>query len=153
MRRRSWSLVAGLALACSAAFAQQPAPQQPAPQPAPQQPAPQPDQQPPAPQPLHQPGTEQGFFRPAADPVITPAPAPLQRAANIGRSEPAPLPPEVARAFAAQVEAREALERDLDRAQREAARAQAEAAARRPAPMIVSPLDGTAPIISPLDRY
>ena len=59
--------------------------------------------------------------------------------------------PEVARAFSAQIEAREALERELDRAQREHARAQAEAA-RRPAPMIVSPLDGTAPIISPFDR-
>ena len=134
MRRYAWQVIAGFAIACSAAIAQQPA-----------QPAAQP-------QPAPQPGPEPGFFRPAADPAINAAPASLARgAANVGRPEPAPLWPEAARAFTAQVEAREPLERDLDRARREAERVQAEVA-RRPAPLIVSPLDGTAPIISPLDR-
>jgi hypothetical protein len=155
MRRRSWPLVAFFAVACSAVFAQDPAPQpapQPPPPPAVPPPAvPQPPAQPSQQQRAARPGTEEGFFRPAADPAINPPPVPLGAAA-VRRPEPAPLAPEIARAFAAQIEAREALERDLDRAQREAARAQAEAAARRPPPLIVSPLDGTAPIISPLDR-
>jgi len=154
MRRRSWPLVAFFAIACSAAFAQDPAPQpapQPPPQPTPQPAAPQPPAQPSQQQRAARPGTEEGFFRPAADPAINPPAAPLGAAA-VRRPEPTPLAPEIARAFAAQMEAREALERDLDRAERENARARADAAARKSPPFIVSPLDGTAPIISPLDR-
>ena len=148
MRRHSLLLVAGFALACSAALAQQPAPPQPDPQATAQQVVPrQPTLQPPA----QRPGSDEGFFRPAPDPVINP-PAPAARSApNAGSPQAGVLSPDVANSFAAQVRAREALERELDRSQRENERAQAEAA-RRPAPMIVSPLDGTAPIISPLGR-
>jgi hypothetical protein len=121
MHRYSWSLAA-CALAASTVLAQQPAPR----------------------------ATEEGFFRPAADPAINAAPAPrVPEAVNAGR--PAPLPPDVASAVASQVEAREALERELDRARRENARVQADAV-RRPPPLIASPLEGTAPIVSPLDR-
>ena len=148
MRRHSWSLVAGFAITCSAAFAQQPAPPQPDPPAAVPQAAP---QQPVQEQPAPRPGPEQGFFRPAPDPIINPPPSPFARGApNTGNAQPGVISPDVANAFAAQVQAREALERELDRAQRENERVQAEV--RRPAPMIVSPLDGTAPIVSPLGR-
>ena len=124
MHRYSWSLVA-CTIAASSALAQQPAPH---------------------------PATQEGFFRPAADPAINAAPAPrTPESAKAGRPESAPLPPEVARAFTSQIEAREALERELDRARRENDHAQTDAV-RRPPPLIASPLDGTAPIVSPLNR-
>ena len=85
---------------------------------------------------------QEGFFRPSADPVITSFPS-----LNAGVPQPAPE----AAALAQQRAEREALERDLDRSRREEAQAR-ETAARATAPMIVSPLDGTAPIVSPLGR-
>jgi hypothetical protein len=179
MRRLSWPLFAGFAIVCSTALAQQTvqqptarpsaqqpgAPQaaqlqvvpQPAPPPSAQPVAPQPSQPPtppqpaPPPPPAPQPEMQEGFFRPADDPALNPAPVPFAEPTNISRPGTLTVSPEVARAFADQVAAREALERELDRAQREHDRARADAA-RRPAPMIVSPLDGTAPIVSPLDR-
>lgn len=130
MPRHSWLLVAGLAIA-SAAFAQQSTQQQAV--------------QPPAQAPV---ASGEGFFRPADDPVINAAPYPgAQGEGSATRSDVAAL---AAEAAAAQAEVR-ALERELDRVQREHERARA-AAAQRPAPMIVSPLDGTAPIVSPIDR-
>ena len=84
---------------------------------------------------------EDGFFRPANDPSLTRTPP-----------EPGiqPRPVTSAEAVAAAElqanAAREAAERDLDRAAREHREAQASAPVVRP--MIVSPLDGTAPIVS-----
>jgi len=120
MRRHSWLLLAGLAIAADPAFGQQ-------------------VQTP-------KPPTEEGFFRPSADPVLTGFPLPKSTSPPTP-AEAAPLTPDAA---ATQLDARERLERELDRAQRENAQAQAEAA-QQPKPLVVSPLDGTAPVVSPLD--
>jgi hypothetical protein len=99
-----------------------------------------------APAPAPQAQQQEGFFRPAADPALTRFPSTSEIAAPVAEStlvvDPALL--------ALQARERAAAERELDRAQREA-RANVEAV-RRPAPMIASPLDGTAPIVSPLER-
>ena len=129
MRIPSWSLIAGLALAAIPAAAQQP-----------QQPAAQATTQAPA-----QPGTNAGFFSPSIPLVISGFP---DRAETPSSPEPTGFSADAAIVAA---QAREMLEQDLDRARRESERARDEAL-RRPAPMIVSPLDGTAPILSPLDR-
>ena len=102
---------------------------------------------------------EEGFFRPAPDPAINRAPiAPRLEAPR--PVEPLPAAPDASSVTAA-VAGRMAIERELDRAEREHEQARQEAM-RRPPPAIVSPLDGTAnirspldgtaPIISPLDR-
>ena len=141
MRRLFPGLLAGAAaIAACSALAQQDAPPQPAPPPSVQQP---PLSQPP------RPTTEEGFFRPETPPVLTAFPEVPEPAAT----SPAPQPEAVApfvEALVAQSRAREGLERELDRAEREN-RAHAEAV-RKPPPLIASPLDGTAPIVSPLDR-
>jgi hypothetical protein len=96
-------------------------------------------------------GAEEGFFRPSPDPALTtfptvPAPQPSRDAVQ------PPSVPDPA-VLESQLRAREVAERELDRAQREQARAAAEAVRQpQPAPMIVSPLDGTAPIVSPIGR-
>ena len=101
------------------------------------------------------PGQEDGFFRPSADPALTRFPS-TSEIVN------PPSPPAIAvpvdpGLVAAQQASRDAAERELERASRESDRAAREARASldafgRPAPMIVSPLDGTAPIVSPLGR-
>ena len=106
---------------------------------------------------------EEGFFRPLPGvvvrsampaPVVTqPAPtatavAPPTPAASGSARDPAVTA--ILEAADAQAIAREAAQRDLDRSEQEHARAMAEAA-RRPPPVVASPLDGTAPITSPLD--
>lgn len=88
-------------------------------------------------------GEEQGFFRPLPPAVAPPPPTATGSARD-------PAVAAIVEAIDAQAIAREAAQRDLDRAEREHARAQAEAA-RQPPPVIASPLDGTAPITSPLD--
>lgn len=125
-------LLASLAALALPATAQQ-VPQQQQPQQVPQLQSQQP-----------RPGGEDGFFRPSPDPALTRFPNAAEVAAAARAQEPAaepiavePHPP------------REATERELDRARRDHAAATADAAAR-PAPMIVSPLDGTAPIVSPV---
>lgn len=92
------------------------------------------------------PGGEPGFFRPAADPRLTtitpPAAVPAPAAPQ---AEPVPpMTPDMAE------EARlERIEASMDRIEARNERAVAEA--NRRAPVIASPMDGTAPILSPLD--
>lgn len=151
MRTESLSLIAALALAASSAFGQQPQaePSPPAASPAPQ---PQPQAAPAALQPLPQAPVppDTGFFRPTDDPTLSRFPdvAGAERERGAAEGLMTPADPAI---FAAQVRAAEVMERELDRAERADARARAEAA-RQPAPLIVSPLDGTAPIVSPLGR-
>ena len=98
-------------------------------------------------------GAEEGFFRPSPDAALTRAPTvpdSVPAAQPSREAVPAPVAAELAVLQARQL-AREAAEQELDLARREQALAVAEAARRRP-PMIVSPLDGTAPIVSPLER-
>ena len=123
MRNPTWLTIA--ALAASSALAQQPAPQQPVP-----------------PQPA---GPQPGFFSPTIPTVLSGLLESREAAPGV-----AAAPPATGEAAAFGTQSREALEREMDRAQRESRRAREEAA-RRPPPMIASPLDGTAPIVSPLD--
>ena len=90
------------------------------------------------------PAGEEGFFRPAPDPALTRFPTPDEglAATRAGQSQ----MPADAQALAI---AREAAERELDRTRQEHAQARHAAPVARP--MIVSPLDGTAPIVSTLD--
>lgn len=86
----------------------------------------------------------EGFFRPARDPALTRFPTPDEApAASRAVQQPAPTDEQ------ALARAREAAERELDRSRQEHAQAQNNAPVVRP--MIVSPLDGTAPIVSTLD--
>jgi hypothetical protein len=85
---------------------------------------------------------EEGFFRPARDPALTSVPPSSVPATSRAQAEGGP-PRDEAEA------AREAAERELDRSRREHLQAQSTAQTARP--LIVSPLDGTAPITSPLD--
>ena len=122
MRRHSWLLV--VAMMASPSIAQQPQ--------------------------ARRDGTQEGFFRPETAPALRTLPEPAAPDATLAtrRAEPvAPLPKEPA----VQARERESPERELDRAEREHARAQADAP-RPVVPLIVSPLDGTAPIVSPLGR-
>lgn len=104
-------------------------------------------------------GGEPGFFRPAADPRLTtlaspPAPRPVTPAAP---SAPAPaasastfVTPDMADEVRRAEEARlERMEATMDRIESRNERAVAEA--NRRAPVIASPMDGTAQILSPLD--
>src|SRR5512134_2674005 len=89
------------------------------------------------------PGSQEGFFRPSPDPALTsirPPPAPAEPRPD------APVPAEPVTTVVVDMaeEVREAEEERMERV--EAATAQA----RANAPVITSPLDGTAPIMSPL---
>ncbi len=85
-----------------------------------------------------------GFFRPAADPALTAIPAPAAPAAAPKAS------PTVQPAQADGVrEKRAADETAMDRVEAVHSRAMAQSPPK--APVITSPLDGTAPILSPLD--
>lgn len=147
MRKRLSIPIAALAVAALPALAQDPAlPQPPVVQPPAVQPpqAVQPQVQA---QPQRDPAPE-GFFKPKADiaigsslEAVVPAPATQQAQSATPTVE----------ALLADSLARDAAERELDRARQDHDRALAEAA-RTPPPMIVSPLDGTAPILSPLGR-
>ena len=92
----------------------------------------------------------EGFFRPARDPALIRVPEVPNpsRAASAGPVTSSDAAADAA-ATTAMLQSREAVERELDRAQREDERARA--AAPKTTPAIVSPLDGTAPIQSPLD--
>jgi len=90
----------------------------------------------------------EGFFRPAPDPAINrPSVPPNMPDSRVPR--PVVVVPEAAPAEVA-APPRDAIERELERAEREHEQARLEAM-RRPPPAIVSPLDGSAPITSPLD--
>jgi hypothetical protein len=90
------------------------------------------------------PAAQEGFFRPARDPALTRFPTPDETlASQRAVQQPAPADEQ------ALARAREAAERELDRSRQEHAQAQSTAPVARP--MIVSPLDGTAPIVSTLD--
>jgi hypothetical protein len=82
----------------------------------------------------------EGFFRPADDPSLTHPPL---------TGLVAPAPAGYVEALEAERRAREAAERELDRAYREHVEARSAPPPTRP--MIVSPLDGNAPVVSPLD--
>ena len=124
MRIPSWFPVAAVAIAAAPVLAQNPQP--------PSDPA------------------QEGFFKPKPDIAIGASLEPVQPA-PLPVAPPAQPSAPVVEGLVAESRAREALERELDKSQQEHARAQAEAA-RTPPPMIVSPLDGTAPIVSPLAR-
>ena len=150
MQRRPGKAIALFAaiasMACVQSGAQQPSAQQPGAQStSPQQPASQPGQ-PAQPVQARQAEPEEGFFKPRDDPALTRVPDPMQ--AGVG-SQSAASPVIDAQALEAQQRAREAAERDLDRAAREHREAQARVPA--PRPIVISPLDGTAGITSPLD--
>ncbi len=88
----------------------------------------------------------EGFFRPAADPALTsiPAPAPPAPAPRASRSpQPTAAEQELAR------ERRMADAAAMDRVEALHSRVMAETPPK--APVITSPLDGTAPVMSPLD--
>ena len=97
---------------------------------------------------IAQQAAEEGFFRPAPDPAINRAPI-VPRTQPPPVVEPRPVAPDAA-SVAAAVASSMAVERELDRAEREHEKAREEAMLRPP-PAIVSPLDGTANIRSPLD--
>ena len=123
MRTVSWFPVAALAIAALPVLAQDPQPRD---------------------------ATREGFFKPNADIAIGASLQPVQPPAPAVAPPVQPSAP-VVESLVAEARTREALERELDRSQQEHARAVAEAA-RTPPPMIASPLDGTAPIVSPLGR-
>jgi len=91
-----------------------------------------------------QPPQQEGFFRPLPPTDVAPEPGTVES---------------LREALAAERRAREAAERELDRTERELHRVEGENpqaqadVAQQPAPLIASPLDGTAPIVSPLDRF
>jgi len=89
------------------------------------------------------PAPQEGFFRPAPDPALT-------RFPDASPAVTSPVPA-IDAALLQQQRDRQALELELERSRAENARAQ-EAQARAAPPMIVSPLDGTAPIVSPIGR-
>ena len=94
------------------------------------------------------PGTEEGFFRPSRDPALTsirPPPAPSESRPD-ARAQAAPV---TAVVVDMADEVREAEEEAMERVEAEQRAAIAQERAK--APVITSPLDGTAPIMSPLD--
>ncbi len=91
----------------------------------------------------HAPASPPGFFKPAADPALTKIPPPAPAAT------PAAVTPPTLADLARARERRAADEAAMDRV--EALHSRALAATPPKAPVITSPLDGTAPVMSPLD--